>query len=114
MEEDEDSKYDRDLIHKKFYLAGFEDTEEHRTNVCGPQKLRATFADSHQGNRDLSPIYVELDSATQNVLERQPRIPDENIAESNTLMLALKDSEPQRRVKFCHLQVNGWNWRTSS
>jgi hypothetical protein len=22
--------------------------------------------------------------------------------------------QPQRRMKFCHLQVNGWNWRTSS
>jgi hypothetical protein len=22
--------------------------------------------------------------------------------------------QPQRRTKFCHLQVNGWNWRTSS
>jgi hypothetical protein len=21
---------------------------------------------------------------------------------------------PQRRMKFCHLQVNEWNWRTSS
>jgi hypothetical protein len=21
---------------------------------------------------------------------------------------------PQRRMKFCHLQVNGWKWRTSS
>jgi hypothetical protein len=21
--------------------------------------------------------------------------------------------QPQRRMKFCHLQVNGWNWRTS-
>jgi hypothetical protein len=19
--------------------------------------------------------------------------------------------QPQRRMKFCHLQVNGWNWR---
>jgi hypothetical protein len=23
-------------------------------------------------------------------------------------------SQPQRRMKFCHSQVNGWNWRTSS
>jgi hypothetical protein len=23
-------------------------------------------------------------------------------------------TEPQRRMKICHLQVNGWNWRTSS
>jgi hypothetical protein len=22
--------------------------------------------------------------------------------------------QPQRRMKFCHLHVNGWNWRTSS
>jgi hypothetical protein len=22
--------------------------------------------------------------------------------------------QPQRRMKFCHLQKNGWNWRTSS
>jgi hypothetical protein len=22
-------------------------------------------------------------------------------------------TQPQRRIKFCHLQVNGWNWRTS-
>jgi hypothetical protein len=22
--------------------------------------------------------------------------------------------KPQRRMKFCHSQVNGWNWRTSS
>jgi hypothetical protein len=22
--------------------------------------------------------------------------------------------QPQRRTKFCHSQVNGWNWRTSS
>jgi hypothetical protein len=22
--------------------------------------------------------------------------------------------QPQRRMKFCHLQVNRWNWRTSS
>jgi hypothetical protein len=22
-------------------------------------------------------------------------------------------TQPQRRMKFCHLQVNGWNWRTS-
>jgi hypothetical protein len=22
--------------------------------------------------------------------------------------------QPQRRMKICHLQVNGWNWRTSS
>jgi hypothetical protein len=21
---------------------------------------------------------------------------------------------PQRKMKFCHSQVNGWNWRTSS
>jgi hypothetical protein len=21
--------------------------------------------------------------------------------------------QPQRRMKFCHSQVNGWNWRTS-
>jgi hypothetical protein len=23
-------------------------------------------------------------------------------------------SQPQRRIKFCHLQVNGWNEKTSS
>jgi hypothetical protein len=23
-------------------------------------------------------------------------------------------TRPQRRMKFCHSQVNGWNWRTSS
>jgi hypothetical protein len=23
-------------------------------------------------------------------------------------------TQPQRRMKFCHLQANGWNWRTSS
>jgi hypothetical protein len=23
-------------------------------------------------------------------------------------------TEPQRRMKFCHSRVNGWNWRTSS
>jgi hypothetical protein len=23
-------------------------------------------------------------------------------------------TQPQRRVKFCHSQVNGWNWRKSS
>jgi hypothetical protein len=23
-------------------------------------------------------------------------------------------SQPQKGMKFCHLQVNGWNWRTSS
>jgi hypothetical protein len=23
-------------------------------------------------------------------------------------------AQPQRRNNFCHLQVNGWNWRTSS
>jgi hypothetical protein len=23
-------------------------------------------------------------------------------------------TQPQRRMKFCHSQVNGWNWRTSS
>jgi hypothetical protein len=23
-------------------------------------------------------------------------------------------TQPQRRTKFCHLQVNGWNWRTLS
>jgi hypothetical protein len=23
-------------------------------------------------------------------------------------------TQPQRRMKFCHLQVNGWNWRMSS
>jgi hypothetical protein len=22
--------------------------------------------------------------------------------------------QPQRRKKFCHLQVNGWSWKTSS
>jgi hypothetical protein len=22
--------------------------------------------------------------------------------------------QPQRRMKFCHSQVNDWNWRTSS
>jgi hypothetical protein len=22
--------------------------------------------------------------------------------------------QPQRKIKFCHLQVNRWNWRTSS
>jgi hypothetical protein len=22
--------------------------------------------------------------------------------------------QPERRMKSCHLQVNGWNWRTSS
>jgi hypothetical protein len=22
--------------------------------------------------------------------------------------------QPQRRMKFCHSQVNGWKWRTSS
>jgi hypothetical protein len=22
-------------------------------------------------------------------------------------------TQPQRRMKFCHSQVNGWNWRTS-
>jgi hypothetical protein len=22
--------------------------------------------------------------------------------------------QPQRRMKFCHSQVNGWNWKTSS
>jgi hypothetical protein len=21
---------------------------------------------------------------------------------------------PQKRMKFCHSQINGWNWRTSS
>jgi hypothetical protein len=28
--------------------------------------------------------------------------------------LALSQIPKQRRMKFCHLQVNGWNWRTSS
>jgi hypothetical protein len=23
-------------------------------------------------------------------------------------------TQPQRRMKLCHLQENGWNWRTSS
>jgi hypothetical protein len=23
-------------------------------------------------------------------------------------------TQPQRRMKFCHSQGNGWNWRTSS
>jgi hypothetical protein len=23
-------------------------------------------------------------------------------------------TQSQRRMKFCHLQVNGWNWKTSS
>jgi hypothetical protein len=23
-------------------------------------------------------------------------------------------TQPQRRIIFCHLQENGWNWRTSS
>jgi hypothetical protein len=23
-------------------------------------------------------------------------------------------TQPQRRMKFCHFQVSGWNWRTSS
>jgi hypothetical protein len=23
-------------------------------------------------------------------------------------------TQPQRKMKFCHLQINGWNWRTSS
>jgi hypothetical protein len=23
-------------------------------------------------------------------------------------------TQPQRRIKFCHLQVNRWNWRTLS
>jgi hypothetical protein len=23
-------------------------------------------------------------------------------------------TQPQRRMNFCHSQVNGWNWRTSS
>jgi hypothetical protein len=23
-------------------------------------------------------------------------------------------TQPQRRMKFCHSQVTGWNWRTSS
>jgi hypothetical protein len=22
-------------------------------------------------------------------------------------------TQPQRRMKFCHLQVNGWTWRTA-
>jgi hypothetical protein len=22
-------------------------------------------------------------------------------------------TQPQKRMKFCHSQVNGWNWRTS-
>jgi hypothetical protein len=29
-------------------------------------------------------------------------------------LYTMEFTEPQRKMKFCHLQVNEWNWRTST
>jgi hypothetical protein len=32
----------------------------------------------------------------------------------NVVFIYTMEFYSQRRMKFCHLQVNGWNWRPSS
>jgi hypothetical protein len=56
-------------------------------------------------------------------LQRYSQYPDyENSQDALLLTNALRKCgiytewnfiQPQRRMKFCHSQVNGWNWRTS-
>jgi hypothetical protein len=48
-------------------------------------------------------------------LWKQPRCPttDEWIKKM-WYLYTMEFTQSQRRMKFCYLQVNGWNWRTSS
>jgi hypothetical protein len=48
-------------------------------------------------------------------LWKQPKCPTTNESiKKMCFYTQLNFTQPQRRMKFCHSQVNGWNWRTSS
>jgi hypothetical protein len=46
-------------------------------------------------------------------LWKQPRCPTTDEWNKKMWYLYTKEFYSQRRMKFCHLQVNGWNWRIS-
>jgi hypothetical protein len=48
-------------------------------------------------------------------LWKKPRSPttDEGIKKCGSY-IQWSSIQPQRRMKCCHLEMNGWNWRTSS
>jgi hypothetical protein len=45
-------------------------------------------------------------------LWKQPRCPTSGLRKWG-IYVQWNFIQPQRRMKFCHLQVNGWNWRPS-
>jgi hypothetical protein len=47
-------------------------------------------------------------------LWKQPRSPTTEEWIKKMWYIQWNFIQSQRRMKFCHLQVNGWNWRTSS
>jgi hypothetical protein len=48
-------------------------------------------------------------------LWKQPRCPRlMNVLRKCDIDMQWNFIQPQRRMKFCHLQVNAWNWRTLS
>jgi hypothetical protein len=44
-------------------------------------------------------------------LRKQPRFPSTN---EYGIYIQWNFTQPQRRMKCCHSQINGWNWRTLS
>jgi hypothetical protein len=47
-------------------------------------------------------------------LWQQPTCPTTNGSRKCGIYTQWNFTQLQRRMKFCHLLVNGWNWRTSS
>jgi hypothetical protein len=46
-------------------------------------------------------------------LWEQPRCPTTDGLRKCGIYMQWNFTQPQRRMKFCHSHVNGWNWRTS-
>jgi hypothetical protein len=48
-------------------------------------------------------------------LWKQPRCPTtDEWVKKMWYLYTVEFTQPQRRMKFCHSKINGWNWRTSS
>jgi hypothetical protein len=59
-------------------------------------------------------MFIAALFTTANV-SKQPRCPLQTIGLGKCgIYTQWNFTQPQRRMKFCHLQVNGYNWRTSS
>jgi hypothetical protein len=58
------------------------------------------------------PMFIEV-LFTMVKLRKEPRCPTTDEWIKKMYNTQWNFIQPQRRMKLCHLQVNGWNWRTS-